>query len=86
MALAGTRSLLVSHWTNEDNATAFLIQTTFENLNAKSGGDRKPGRAAAFANVMKEMRTLGSSQAVDRSAWVHPAFWAAFSFVGDPVD
>ncbi len=83
---AGARSLLVSHWTVDDSATAYLMQATFGNLDAQLTGDQKPGRAAAFANAMKEMRTLGSSQTVDRSAWVHPAFWAAFSFVGEPVD
>ena len=80
---AGARSLLVSHWEVSDEATAALMQTVFANLDSQTGGDPVSGRAAAFAKAMK---TLRQSDPDDprTGLWVHPAFWGAFSFMGEP--
>ncbi len=82
---AGARSLLVSHWAVDDNATAALMTATFASLDDISSGAADPsqqrveGRAAAFQRAARELRNSGANP-----AWAHPGFWAAFSFVGDP--
>lgn len=71
---AGARSVLVSHWEVSDAATSALIADTFEQLGTTSGD---PGeRAQALQAGMREVRA-------DRR-WRHPAYWAAFTLVGDP--
>lgn len=71
---AGARSVLVSHWEVSDAATSTLIADTFEQLDANQGD---PGeRARALQAGMREVRA-------DRR-WRHPAYWAAFTLVGDP--
>jgi hypothetical protein len=82
---AGARSLLVSHWAVDDNATAALMTATFAFLDDETHGQidgrqgRGQGRAAAFQRATREVRNNPANP-----AWAHPGFWAAFSFVGDP--
>jgi CHAT domain-containing protein len=72
--LAGTRSLLVSHWAVSDAATSLLMQQTFDNIRK---GDIA-GRARALQAAMKAVRNEGTGQ------FVSPKFWAAFTLVGEP--
>jgi CHAT domain-containing protein len=68
---AGARSLFVSHWAVQSDATAKLITTALAMM---------PNRSTDYAEALrKAMMTL-----VDRgsSAESHPAFWAPFVVVG----
>ena len=69
---AGSRALMVSHWSVESKSAAFLIQTTFANL-AKHPKQR---RAVAVQSAMKALMN-------DKPMYAHPMFWAPFVVVGE---
>jgi CHAT domain-containing protein len=72
---AGARSILVSHWEVSDAATAALILDTFAELDARGGADPAV-RARALQAAMRKVRA--------DPRWSHPAYWAAFTLVGEP--
>lgn len=72
---AGARSMMVSHWEVSDAATTKLITETFASLDARQATD--PGvRARALQAGMRAVRA--------ERPWAHPAYWAAFTLVGEP--
>lgn len=72
---AGARSMMVSHWEVSDAATTALITATFADLDARQAAD--PGiRARALQAGMRAVRA--------ERKWAHPAYWAAFTLVGEP--
>lgn len=71
---AGARSVLVSHWEVSDTATTELITRTFAELDAHS--EDPAARARALQTGMKTVRA--------NRRWAHPAYWAAFTLVGEP--
>ncbi len=72
---AGARSVLVSHWEVSDAATTNLITSTFADLDERRAGD--PGvRARALQAGIRAVRA--------ERRWTHPAYWAAFTLVGEP--
>jgi CHAT domain-containing protein len=72
---AGARSVMVSHWEVSDVATTRLITETFADLDARDAAD--PGvRARALQAGMRAVRA--------ERRWAHPAYWAAFTLVGEP--
>ena len=72
---AGARSVMVSHWEVSDAATTTLITSTFAGLDGDRAGD--PGvRARALQAGIRAVRT--------ERRWAHPAYWAAFTLVGEP--
>lgn len=71
---AGARSVLVSHWEVSDVATTELITRTFAELD--SHADDPAARARALQTGMKTVRA--------NRRWAHPAYWAAFTLVGEP--
>ncbi|NBB50561.1 CHAT domain-containing protein [Rhizobium sp. CRIBSB] len=71
---AGARSVLVSHWEVSDLATTQLITRTFAGLDIATAD---PGaRAQALQGAMQTVRS--------NRRWAHPAYWAAFTLVGEP--
>jgi CHAT domain-containing protein len=68
---AGAKSLLVSHWRVDDNATERLIATTFATYQA--GGLTK---AKALQHAMTEM--------IKDPAAANPSLWGPFVIVGEP--
>jgi CHAT domain-containing protein/tetratricopeptide (TPR) repeat protein len=70
---AGARSLLVSHWEVDSEATVKLITKAVDNLKTNP----KIGRAEALRESMLAM--IDSGQDVE----AHPAFWAPFVLVGE---
>lgn len=68
---AGARSLLVSHWVVASEPTVILTTTSFANF-ADQGFT---GKAEALRQAQLEM--------IARADMAHPAFWAAFTLVGD---
>ena len=72
---AGARSVMVSHWEVSDAATTTLITSTFADLDGERAGD--PGvRARALQAGIRAVRA--------ERRWAHPAYWAAFTLVGEP--
>lgn len=72
---AGARSVMVSHWEVSDAATTTLITSTFADLDDRRAGD--PGvRARALQAGIRAVRA--------ERRWAHPAYWAAFTLVGEP--
>ena len=69
---AGARSLLVSHWFVDSQATVTLITKTFDAMKR----DPKIGRAEALRHAMLELIKSG------KRTW-HPAYWAPFVIVGE---
>ncbi|MEO1608271.1 MAG: CHAT domain-containing tetratricopeptide repeat protein [Pseudomonadota bacterium] len=70
---AGARSLLVSHWYVDSNATVSLITKAFAALRR----DPQVGRAGALRQAM-----LVLIRDKDRRTW-HPEYWAPFIVVGE---
>jgi CHAT domain-containing protein len=70
---AGARSLLVSHWEVNSDATVKLITKAVAELKANP----KIGRAEALRRSMLSMITAGKDYEG------HPAFWAPFVLVGE---
>ena len=72
---AGARSVLVSHWEVSDAATTTLITATFSEMDWNTEND--PGaRARALQAGVRAVRA--------ERRWQHPAYWAAFTLVGEP--
>jgi CHAT domain-containing protein len=70
---AGARSLLVSHWEVDSDATVKLITEAVDNLKTNP----KIGRAEALRASMLAMIDSG------QDAQAHPAFWLPFVLVGE---
>jgi tetratricopeptide (TPR) repeat protein len=62
--LAGARSLVLSEWKVDDQATALLMQRFYQNLLGKRQNlDRPLGKAAALAEAKRWLRSLSSEEA-----------------------
>lgn len=68
---AGVRSLVMSLWSVEDNATSELMQLFYRHL--LRGDSRVQALRAAQCNLLYQKS----------SHYAHPYFWAAFRLVGD---
>lgn len=68
---AGARSLLVSHWVVQSEATTELVTRTMSNYTADPGASK----AVALQRAMVEL--MGQRQ------YAHPYYWAPFVVVGD---
>ena len=71
---AGTRSLLVSHWSVDSGAAVKLTTGLFGALEA----NLEMGRAEA---LQYSMMSLVSDD--ENPHYSHPAFWAPFSLIGE---
>jgi tetratricopeptide (TPR) repeat protein/CHAT domain-containing protein len=70
---AGARSLLVSHWAVDSDATVKLITGAVREM----ASDPKVGRAEAMRRSMLALIDKGTKEEA------HPAFWAPFVVVGE---
>lgn len=77
---AGARSVLVSHWEVSDAATTTLITGAFADLDARASGDAASDDPAARARALQ----AGVRAVRAERRWSHPAYWAAFTLVGEP--
>jgi CHAT domain-containing protein len=67
---AGARSLIVSHWQVDDEATAELVGS-LAIVTSPTGN-----RSKSLRDVIRKIRST--------SDWASPGFWAAFVLVGVP--
>jgi len=75
---AGARSVLVSLWPVDDQATAQLVKEFYRRLARTSG----PGaRAEALREAQRAVRDWASPAGT--RPYAHPAYWAGFTLVGD---
>ena len=72
---AGAKSLVVSHWDVDSEATVGLMDGLFEALKAN------PRLSHAEALRMSMLRMIANSS---KPEWARPAFWAPFVVVGEP--
>jgi len=74
---AGARSMLVTHWSINDQASAFLVADTLRRLIAnKDGGLAGALRAAQLGMIDGAGKELPADLA-------HPFFWAPFALIGE---
>ncbi len=84
---AGARSLLVSLWPVEDEATSLLMRRFYENRTGKYADDRGAGagqpmsKAKALQEAKHWLRTYEDEYG--RQPFEHPYFWSAFILIGD---
>ena len=76
---AGARSLLITIWPVDDQATARLMTSFYAHLADRS---HPVDRAEALREAQNELRTWRSPDG--RHPYAHPAYWAGFALVGDP--
>lgn len=74
---AGARSLLVTHWSVNDQAAAFLVADTMRRLRAGEGG----GIAGALRGAQLGMIAQAGKEMP--AAIAHPFFWAPFALIGE---
>jgi CHAT domain-containing protein len=72
---AGARSLVVSHWEVDSEATVALMDGLFEALKAN------PRLSHAEALRLSMLRMIANSS---KPEWAQPEFWAPFVVVGEP--
>ena len=72
---AGAKSLVVSHWEVDSEATVALMDGLFEALKAN------PHLSHAEALRMSTLRMIANSS---KPEWAQPEFWAPFVVVGEP--
>jgi CHAT domain-containing protein len=72
---AGARSLVVSHWDVDSEATVTLMSELFAALKAN------PGLSHAEALRLSMLRMIGNAS---KPEWAQPSFWAPFVIVGEP--
>ena len=72
---AGAKSLLVTHWVVDDDATAELMKRTFK---FASGNPKQRGAEALRQAMLSVLNDLDNPQ------WADPTFWAPFVLVGQP--
>jgi CHAT domain-containing protein len=85
---AGARSLLVSLWRVEDEATCLLMGRFYENLTGHYGVERG-GRSAkpmpkteALQEAKHWLRTYTDGEG--QQPFRHPVYWSGFVLIGDP--
>jgi CHAT domain-containing protein len=74
---AGARSMLVTHWSVNDQAAAYLVADTLRRLRAGEGG----GIAGALRNAQLGMLD-GAGKSLP-AQMAHPFFWGPFALIGN---
>jgi CHAT domain-containing protein len=74
---SGARSMLVTHWSVNDQAAAYLVSDTLRRMQTKGG----TGVAEAMREA--ELSLLDAAVKAGGSPAAHPFFWAPFAVIGD---
>ena len=80
---AGARSLLVSLWKVDDEATSLLMSRFYENLTGRGQGRTVAPQvpAAALREAQAHLRDYTDPEGAQ--PFRHPAFWSGFILIGD---
>lgn len=73
---AGARSMMVTHWSVNDQVTALLVADTMKRLREGNGGAAAALRGAELALLDGAGKTLPAEVA-------HPFYWAPFALIGE---
>jgi CHAT domain-containing protein len=73
---AGARSMMVTHWSVNDQAAAFLVVETLKRERNGGGGGADALRGA-------ELDWLDAAAKAPASPAGHPFFWAPFALIGE---
>ena len=73
---AGARSLLVTHWSVNDQTAAYLVVDTLNRLH------NAPGQGTAEAMREAQLEMLGAAGQSMPAEVAHPFFWAPFAVIG----
>jgi CHAT domain-containing protein/Tfp pilus assembly protein PilF len=79
---AGARSLLVSLWRVEDEATCLLMDRFYRNLLGREGGARPLSKVDALREAKAWLRSW--TDATGAQPYRHPAYWSGFILIGSP--
>jgi CHAT domain-containing protein len=79
---AGARSLLVSLWRVEDEATCLLMDRFYRNLLGREGGTQPPSKVDALREAKSWLRTWTDDTGAQ--PYRHPAYWSGFILIGSP--
>ncbi len=74
---AGARSLMVTQWSVNDQATAFLVADTLNRLRKGEGG------GVAGALRLAQLGLLDAAGKTMPADLAHPFYWASFSLIGE---
>jgi len=80
----GARTLLVSQWKVDDEATALLMKRFYQNWLGSGALASSPrmNKAAALRDARRWLQAYRDPQG--NQPFAHPFYWAAFVLVGDP--
>ncbi len=78
---AGSRAMLVTHWSVESESAKALVSQTFSRYAAASS----VSRSKALQQAMQAVRdtVVKNAQGKPLYAWAHPMFWAPYALVGE---
>jgi tetratricopeptide (TPR) repeat protein len=76
---AGARSVLVSAWPVDDQATALLMDEFYARLATAAGPGARSEALRAAQDAVRRWRRPDGAQ-----PYAHPAYWAGFTLIGDP--
>jgi CHAT domain-containing protein len=74
---AGARSLMVTHWSVNDQAAAYLVAVTLQRYRAAPNDGIASAMRAAQLGILDD---AGKSLLL---AYAHPFYWAAFALIGE---
>ncbi|MCK4409129.1 MAG: CHAT domain-containing protein, partial [Candidatus Eisenbacteria sp.] len=77
---AGARSLLVSLWKVDDQATSLLMRRFYGNYLGNDDGERM-GKAEALQEAKQWLREYTNE--AGNHPYEHPYYWSAFILIGD---
>ena len=79
---AGARSVLVSLWRVEDEATCLLMGRFYENLTGARRDEAAMSKTEALREARQWLRNFENE--AGRRIFQHPIYWSGFILIGDP--
>jgi CHAT domain-containing protein len=74
---AGARALMVTHWSVNDQAAAFIVASTMDRLRKGEGGGVAGALRGAELSMLSEAGTKFPAEVA------HPFYWAPFAVIGE---
>ncbi len=82
---AGARSMLVTHWSINDQTSAFLVADTLRRLVSGDNGGPGSQAAAGLAGALRaaQLGIIGRAGKDLPAELAHPFYWASFALIGE---